>query len=58
MSEFDDIQGQIDRLHEEAEELHGRAKLAIHGESAEALRAQATRKVRQAARLRAQAGEE
>jgi hypothetical protein len=59
MSDYDiSIDDQIDALHSEAEELHGRAKLAQHEESAESLRREATRKVKQAARLRAQAGEE
>lgn len=58
MSDYDNIGAQIDALHAEAEEFSGRAKLARSEEAAEALRREATRRVKQAARLRAQAGEE
>lgn len=47
MSEFDNLEAQINSLHEEAEEL-----------ASQGLRAAATRKIRQAARLRAQLGED
>lgn len=58
MSDFDvSIEAQIDALHAEAEELRDRAKHPAQTETgAEILRRAATRKVKQAARLRAQAG--
>lgn len=60
MSDYDvSIDDQIDALHAEAEELRDRAKHPAQTEaSAEILRTAATRKVKQAARLRAQAGDE
>lgn len=47
MSAYDDVEAQIEALHVEAEEL-----------AASGNRAEATRKIRQAARLRAQLGED
>lgn len=60
MSDFDiSIEDQIEALHAEAEELGERAKHPATTEPvAVLLRQAANRKVRQAARLRAQAGEE
>lgn len=58
MTDFDDVAAQIDRLHEEAEDLADLAK-ADHTTAVESarLRAAATRKIREAARLRAQIDE-
>lgn len=53
MSEFDDLEEQIETLHAEAEDLHDTAKIA-DAEQSEAMKREARRKVRQAARLRAQ----
>lgn len=49
-----DVLDEIERLHEEAEELADRARHAATTERAAELREDAKRKVRQAARLRAQ----
>ena len=59
MTEFDDVVAQIDRLHEEAEDLADLASSVALDDDREAarLRAAATRKVREAARLRAQIDE-
>lgn len=61
MSEYDDIETQIDTLHGEAEDLadQARASLAagLHAQAG-GLRRQAARKVRTAARLRTQIGGE
>jgi hypothetical protein len=53
-----DVLAAIDRLHEEAEDLAATARVAQHEETRESLRAQAQKKVRQAARLREQIGGE
>lgn len=54
MIDFDNIPAEIERLHTEAEDLADAARFAQHDETANELRADAKRKIRQAARLRAQ----
>lgn len=54
MSEFDDPQAQIDLLHQEAEDLAAQAEFATTPGGRLRLQQDAKRKVRQAARLRAQ----
>lgn len=54
MIDHDNIPAEIDRLHSEAEDLADAARFAQHDETAAALREDAKRKIRQAARLRAQ----
>lgn len=53
MIDYDDVVGEIDYLHEQAEELATRARKASPAD-AKALRLQATKFVRKAARLREQ----
>lgn len=54
MSEFDDLEAQIDALHLEAEDLACQASLAKTAGARHRLQQDAKRKIRQAARLRAQ----
>lgn len=54
----EDLAARIDVLHDEAEELADLAKHTADPETADGLRRQATRLVRQAARLRAQMEDE
>lgn len=60
MSDFDvSIEDQIEALHAEAEELRDRSKhWGVSANTAERLQMRAVARVKQAARLRAQAGEE
>ncbi|MGZ0151864.1 hypothetical protein ACXJJ3_32730 [Kribbella sp. WER1] len=54
MSDLDgSVSERIDKLHAEAEELYDRARFCQYDDTADALRAEATRKVKQAAQLRA-----
>lgn len=54
MTTFDDVAARIDALHDEAEQLATMARVYDDPDRAAALRKQATAKVREAARLRAQ----
>lgn len=54
MSELDDVQAQIDALHLEAEDLAAQAEFASTSGGRLRLKSDAKRKIRQAARLRAQ----
>jgi transaldolase len=54
MIDFDNLPAEIDRLHSEAEDLRDLASITVSPEYAAELRQDATRLVRQAARLRAQ----
>lgn len=60
MIDLDNVHDQIDRLHEEAEDLVAQARLLEKtqgGRGSQRLRGLARRKVQEAARLRAQTGE-
>lgn len=54
MTAYDDVTARIDALHEEAEQLASMASVYDDPTRAAQLRKQATAKVREAARLRAQ----
>ena len=56
--DYDDVPAQIDRLHEEAEDLAETARHTPDPRCARELREDARRKIREAARLRAQLGED
>lgn len=58
VTDFDDVRAQIDALHSEAEHLAGMSRVYDDPARAARLRAQASAKVRQAARLREQIGGE
>ena len=54
MIDYDNLEAEIDRLNDEAEDLADLANQVVSPEYAAELREDAKRKVRQAARLRAQ----
>lgn len=58
MSAYDDVEAQIEALHVEAEELAAKVRGLDFGAERTRLLSQATSKIRQAARLRAQLGED
>lgn len=58
MTEFDDPRAEIERLHQEAEDLADLARYCGDERTASILRGRATRRVRTAARLRALLGED
>lgn len=54
MIDYDNLPAEIERLHAEAEDLADLAKVVVSPEYADELREDARRKIRAAARLRAQ----